>query len=99
ATLIEGEPLPADSSGLVPYRVEYALASKPGTVLIDQSFLREIPLWTVSCVLRIRQADAAEWETDLLTREKTAEFGCDWSAAVTGPAAMTGAKSAQAVTA
>jgi hydrogenase/urease accessory protein HupE len=99
ATLIEGEPLSGESTALVPYRVEYALESKPTTVQVDQTFLREIPLWTASCVLRIRQADQGEWDTDLLTREKTAEFGCDWTASASRPTTMSTAGSAPTITA
>lgn len=66
---------------LIAYRVEYALAAPPKGVKVDQSFLREFPLWSASCVMRIRQEDQVDWETALLTPANTAEFGCEWSAA------------------
>ena len=70
----------AGGSSLVPYRIEYRLDTVPLKVQIDQSFLREIPLWAASCVVRIRQENQNSWETALLTAQQTAEFGCEWSA-------------------
>jgi hypothetical protein len=63
----------------IAFRLVYPLASPPGVVRIEQSFLREYPLWTAACVLRIRQSNQSNFETALLTRERTVEFGCDWS--------------------
>ena len=71
----------------ITFRLVYPLASPPGVVRIEQSFLREYPLWTAACVVRVRQSNQPTFETALLTRERTVEFGCDWSAgAATQPA-------------
>ena len=82
----------ATSSALVPYRIEYAISGAPGAIQLDQSFLREVPLWSASCVVRIRQENQADWEIALLTAQQTAEFACDWTEAATlasGPTAAT----------
>jgi hypothetical protein len=70
----------------VPYQIEYVLAGPPSNIRIDQSFLREVPLWSASCVVRIRQENQSEWETALLTAQQTAEFQCDWSQPANAPA-------------
>jgi hydrogenase/urease accessory protein HupE len=74
------------ASSLVPYRVEYALKVAPHVVQLDQSFLREIPLWSASCVVRIRQENQPDWEIALLTAQQTAEYECDWAGPTTKPA-------------
>jgi len=74
------------ASSLIPYRIEYALKDAPHVVQVDQSFLREIPLWSASCVVRIRQDNQADWEIALLTAQQTAEYECDWAGPTTKPA-------------
>ena len=78
--LMESDPAAATASSLIPYRIEYALITPPAGVKIDQSFLRELPTWSASCVIRIRQENQSDWETALLTPANTAEYGCDWTA-------------------
>src|SRR4051812_7213503 len=84
------DPAPPTTRPDVPtitFRLVYPLASPPGVVRIEQSFLREYPLWTAACVVRVRQSNQPNFETALLTRERTVEFGCDWSGgAATQPA-------------
>lgn len=71
----------------IAFRLIYPLSSPPGVVRVEQSFLREYPLWTAACVVRVRQSNQPTFETALLTRERTVEFGCDWSGgAATQPA-------------
>jgi hydrogenase/urease accessory protein HupE len=65
------------------YRFEYLLAAPPGVVRIDQDLLSEYNNWTASCVVRVRQSTDAEFESALLTRDKSVEFGCDWSGSAT----------------
>ena len=69
----------SSNPALIPYRFEYLLDNPPRTVRIDQNFLREIDLWTASCIARIRQSDDATFSTALLTRENSAEFDCVWT--------------------
>jgi hydrogenase/urease accessory protein HupE len=77
-------------SQLAPYRLEYPLAAPPNVVLIDQNLLREYEQWTASCILRVRQSDQPKFDTDLLQREKSAEFVCEWTnGASTQPAGTT----------
>jgi hydrogenase/urease accessory protein HupE len=54
-------------------------------VRIDQNLLREFENWSVSLVVKIRQEGQANWETGLLTSDKTIEYGCDWTAAKAAP--------------
>jgi hydrogenase/urease accessory protein HupE len=69
-------------------RLEYPVAgSPPEVVRIDQSFLREYENWSAACVVRVRQSTDPTFQTALLTRERSIEFGCDWSGgAATRPA-------------
>jgi hydrogenase/urease accessory protein HupE len=69
------------------FRFVYPLARPPEVVRIDQTLLREYDLWSAACVLRVRQSNHSTFETALLTRERSVEFGCDWSGgAATQPA-------------
>jgi hydrogenase/urease accessory protein HupE len=76
-------------SKLAAYRMEFALpAPAPKVVRVDQDLLSEFDTWSASCVVRIRQTDQPEFQTALLTRDKSVEFDCDWPAgAATRPAA------------
>jgi hydrogenase/urease accessory protein HupE len=68
-------------------RFVYPLASPAEVVRLDQSLLREFEPWTAACVVRVRQSTQGEFQTALLTRERSIEFGCDWSGgAATRPA-------------
>jgi hydrogenase/urease accessory protein HupE len=62
----------------VGYQLEFAGAHSPKDVKIDQNLLREFDNWSVSMVVRIRQAGQPA-ETGLLTSDKTIQFVCDWS--------------------
>jgi hydrogenase/urease accessory protein HupE len=69
------------------FRFVYPLTSPPGVVRIDQSLLREYEPWTAACVVRVRQSTDEAFQAALLTRERSVEFGCDWSnGAATRPA-------------
>jgi hydrogenase/urease accessory protein HupE len=69
------------------FRFVYPLTSPPEVVRIDQGLLREFEPWTAACVVRVRQSTSPAFETALLTRERSIEFGCDWSnGAATRPA-------------
>ena len=73
---------PAGSTMAI-YRMEYALAGPPRMVRVVQDFLREYPNWGASFVVRIRQSTDESFQTALLTREKSIEFGCEWPAGAT----------------
>ena len=78
--------VPPGQSKLVRYELKYPLATAPRLVRIDQDLLREYESWSVSCVVRIRQNDQAEYQTALLTRDRSIEYDCDWpTAAATRP--------------
>jgi hydrogenase/urease accessory protein HupE len=72
---------PPGESRLVRYRLEYALRAPPELVRIDQDLLREFESWSASCVVRIRQSDQDEYQTTLLTRDRSIEYDCDFSGA------------------
>jgi hydrogenase/urease accessory protein HupE len=85
-----GAKAPATTRPEIPslsFRFVYPLSSPPGVVRIDQSLLREYEPWTAACVVRVRQSTDEAFETALLTRERSVEYGCDWSnGAATRPA-------------
>jgi hydrogenase/urease accessory protein HupE len=73
-------------SKLARYELEYPLAVAPRLVQIDQDLLREFESWSASCVVRIRQSDQDEYQTALLTRQRSIEYDCDWpTSAATRP--------------
>jgi hydrogenase/urease accessory protein HupE len=74
---------PPGESRLVRYRLEYALRAPPKLIKIDQDLLREFDSWTAACVARVRQSDQDEYQTALLTRDRSIEYDCDFSAAPT----------------
>ena len=89
----------AVGSKLAAYRMEFALAAPPKMVRVDQDLLREFDTWSASCVVRIRQTDQAEFQTALLTRDRSVEFDCEWpTGAATRPAAATTAATQPAIT-
>jgi hydrogenase/urease accessory protein HupE len=71
-----------DPSGpsMYAYRLEYPLAKRPKEVQVAQDFLREFPLWSAPCELRMRQSDRSEFRSSLLIRGKTATLDCEWTA-------------------
>jgi hydrogenase/urease accessory protein HupE len=71
------------ASRLAAYRIEFPLPAPPPpkVVRLDQDLLREFETWSASCIVRIRQTDQHEFQTALLTRDKSVEFDCDWPAA------------------
>ena len=74
------ESTPPGQSRLVRYRLEYPLSKPPKLIKIDQDLLREFESWSASCVVRIRQDNQEEYETALLTRDRSIEYDCDWPA-------------------
>jgi hypothetical protein len=68
-------------ASLLNYRLRYVLSRPPAVVRIEQNFLTELPAWSASCVLRIRQSDQSNFDLAMLGQEKTAEFSCQWPAA------------------
>jgi hydrogenase/urease accessory protein HupE len=77
---------PPGESRLVRYRIEYPLVVPPRLIRIDQDLLREFDTWSASCVARVRQSDQDEYQTALLTRDRSIEYDCDFSgAAATRP--------------
>ncbi len=60
------------------YRLEYPLRKPPAVVRLGQDFLQEFPDWTATFAVKIRQSDQPAWQTGLLTRFRSAEFGCEW---------------------
>jgi hydrogenase/urease accessory protein HupE len=80
-------------SKLATYRMEFALPAPlpppPKVVRVDQDLLREFDTWSASCVVRIRQIDQGEFQTALLTRDKSVEFDCEWTAAAAAAGATT----------
>ena len=55
--------------------MEYSLTTPPAQIQIDQSFLREIPLWSASCIVRIRQDNQAPVGNRPPDRPADSEFG------------------------
>jgi hypothetical protein len=94
--VIEGEIIRADAApadtddlALYTYRVHYPLVALPRAVRIDQDFLKEHDGWSASCTVRIRQNNQPTFQSALLTRDNSIEFGCDWPSGGTGAAATT----------
>ena len=56
-------------STLIGYSIRYPTARRPTTIQIDQSILRELNSWSVTCVLRIRQVDEDTFQSMLLTTD------------------------------
>lgn len=82
---LSAEPGP---TGLVAYRVEFSLATRPKSVQIQQSFLREFSGWSASCILRVRTSDRADFDSGLLTG--SIGYDCAWGEkAASRPAAAT----------
>jgi hydrogenase/urease accessory protein HupE len=82
-----GPPTTRPSMPSLTFRFVYPVSSPPEVVRIEQGLLREYELWSAACVVRIRQSNQPGFETALLTRERSVEFGCDWSGgAATQPA-------------
>lgn len=69
----------ADTGSLRGYRLVYPLSARPDVVRVRHSFFAGIENWDATCQVRVRQSDQKEWESALLTRTGTIEYGCDWS--------------------
>ena len=63
---------------LIPFHLEYSIPHRSRTVEVEQSFLRELGNWTVTCVLRIRQSTEPSFDTALLQPGKAAVLDCEW---------------------
>jgi hypothetical protein len=80
---VEGAPPDQDASTLSTYRIQYPLAATPALLRIDQDLLKEHDGWSASCAVRIRQNNQPTFQSALLTRDKSIEFGCDWAPGAT----------------
>jgi hypothetical protein len=63
------------------YALEYPLPSRPAVVRLDQDFLIDREGWSALCVVKVRQIDQPEFQSAVLTRDRSIEFGCDWPGA------------------
>lgn len=69
----------ADTGSLRGYRLIFPLRARPDAVRVRHSFFAGIENWDATCQVRVRQSDQKDWESALLTRTGTIEYGCDWS--------------------
>jgi len=62
------------------YAMEYSLPGRPDVVRLDQDFLIDREGWSALCVVKVRQIDQPEFQSAVLTRDRSIEFGCEWGA-------------------
>lgn len=62
---------------LVGYRLEYPTSKMPRAIRIEQNLLSEFSVWSVSCVVRIRQSTQPAFQTALLEAGQPFDFACD----------------------